>query len=61
MELDTVANRIKERAYQIWVEAGKPDGKHAEHWEQAREEIEHDAEKKMMEDGTLRVLDGFGP
>jgi hypothetical protein len=51
MEQDTVANRIKERAHQIWLDAGKPDGKHAEHWEQARQEIERDAEKKMMEDG----------
>ena len=51
MEQDTVANRIKKRAHQIWVDAGKPEGKQQEHLEQAREEIEQSAEKKMIEDG----------
>jgi hypothetical protein len=50
MEQDTVENRIRERAHQIWIEAGEPEGKHHEHWERAREEIEKEAEKKMMDD-----------
>lgn len=29
--------RIRERAYLLWVEEGQPQGKAAEHWEKARE------------------------
>lgn len=29
--------RIRERAYLLWLEEGQPEGKHAEHWERARE------------------------
>jgi hypothetical protein len=32
--------RIRARAYRIWDEAGQPDGKHDQHWEQAIREIE---------------------
>jgi hypothetical protein len=34
--------RIRDRAYQIWQEDGCPDGKSAEHWEQARRMIEQE-------------------
>jgi hypothetical protein len=30
---------IRERAYQIWEEAGRPEGKAVEHWLQAEAEI----------------------
>lgn len=29
--------RIRERAYRLWLEEGQPQGKDAEHWEKARE------------------------
>ena len=29
--------RIRERAYLLWLEEGQPEGRHAEHWERARE------------------------
>jgi hypothetical protein len=32
-------DRIRARAHQIWEREGKPEGRHAEHWEMAREEI----------------------
>lgn len=32
--------RIRERAFEIWIEEGQPEGKHKEHWEQACLEIE---------------------
>jgi hypothetical protein len=35
--------RIRERAYQIWLDEGQPDGRDKEHWEQAEKQI---AEKK---------------
>ncbi|HYD98562.1 MAG TPA: DUF2934 domain-containing protein [Alphaproteobacteria bacterium] len=33
-------DRIRERAYQLWEEAGRPDGAHDQHWEEARRQIE---------------------
>ena len=30
-------DRIRERAYLLWLEEGQPEGKSAEHWEKARE------------------------
>ena len=32
--------RIRERAYQIWIEDGQPEGKETAHWERAKAEIE---------------------
>jgi hypothetical protein len=36
--------RIRQRAHEIWEQAGRPEGAHMEHWEQATAEI--DAESK---------------
>lgn len=33
-------DRIRQRAHEIWEREGKPEGRHAEHWAQARREIE---------------------
>ena len=35
-------NRIRDRAYQLWQEAGCPEGKAGEHWEEARRMIERE-------------------
>jgi hypothetical protein len=32
--------RIRVRAYELWLEEGKPEGKDKEHWERAQAEIE---------------------
>jgi len=34
-----VSNRIRERAYQIWVTSGSPDGDAEQHWLTAEKEI----------------------
>ena len=31
--------RIRERAFQIWIEEGKPEGRHVEHWTRAERQI----------------------
>lgn len=31
--------RVRERAYEIWERAGRPEGKAVEHWQQAEAEI----------------------
>ena len=33
-------DRVSERAHAIWESAGKPDGVHDEHWQQACREME---------------------
>lgn len=38
--------RIRERAYRIWINDGKPTGKSEEHLLQAKEEIEEERANK---------------
>lgn len=42
---ENLEQRIRERAFQLWIEQGQPEGKENEHWEQARTEIEGQKEK----------------
>jgi Protein of unknown function (DUF2934) len=35
---------IKNRAYAIWEDEGRPEGRHLEHWRQAAREIEQGKE-----------------
>ena len=37
---DLDQHRIRQRAHEIWVEEGKPDGRALEHWLRARWELE---------------------
>ena len=39
--------RIRERAFQIWIDEGQPEGKDKEHWTRATEEVEGDGEKSV--------------
>jgi len=32
--------RIRQRAHEIWEKAGRPEGAHMEHWDQATAEID---------------------
>jgi hypothetical protein len=34
---------VRERAYLIWIEEGRPEGRHVEHWARARGELEREA------------------
>ena len=34
--------RIRERAYQLWLEEGKPPGREHAHWERARKALEEE-------------------
>jgi len=41
--------RIRERAYKIWLDEGKPEGRHLQHWELAKLAIdEEDALPQMV-------------
>lgn len=40
MELVHKELMIRERAYWLWEQEGRPDGREWDHWERAREEID---------------------
>lgn len=44
--MSDINQRIERRAHEIWERAGKPHGKHDEHWAQAEAEIRAEAEAK---------------
>ncbi|MGE0005886.1 MAG: DUF2934 domain-containing protein [Parvibaculaceae bacterium] len=48
--------RIRERAYRLWIEEGRPDGKASEHWEKARELLELEADP---EEGREEPDEGY--
>jgi len=41
--------RIEERAYHIWLEEGRPHGRHDEHWRRAERELIEE-ENRLRED-----------
>ena len=44
-------DRISQRAYALWEDAGRRDGAHEEHWQQACREIE--AEDSQASSGQM--------
>jgi len=46
-------HRIRQRAYEIWEEKGRPDGRARDHWLRARWEIEHESDP----DGRVERLE----
>jgi hypothetical protein len=36
-------NHIRERAYGIWIEEGRPHGRDLTHWQRARQELQSEA------------------
>ena len=49
MNEQTLQDRIRQRAYQIWLDAGQPEGMAEAHWDQACELI-------AIEDGQMATL-----
>ncbi|RUT95053.1 DUF2934 domain-containing protein, partial [Mesorhizobium sp. USDA-HM6] len=43
---DDRQERIRRRAHEIWEQAGRPEGAHMEHWDQATAEIDGAAKPK---------------
>jgi len=42
--MDNSEDKRRERAYRIWEEEGRPEGRHADHWQRA--EDQHEATEK---------------
>ena len=36
---DEFQYHVRHRAYELWLESGRPDGKHQEFWEKAEKEL----------------------
>ena len=46
-------DRIRQRAYELWEQEGKPEGREGEHWEQACREIEAEGGSPLTESESL--------
>jgi hypothetical protein len=53
MDMET---RIRNRAYAIWQEEGRPDGKADEHWEKARRFVEEEDARGSAGNGTKKPV-----
>lgn len=49
-------DRIRERAYRLWLEEGQPQGRSTEHWQKARELLALEADP---EEGKAGVGEGY--
>lgn len=45
-EVDRNAERIRQRAYELWQQSGQPDGSEMDFWLQAEREIKGEEAKK---------------
>jgi hypothetical protein len=54
-------DRIRERAYRLWVEEGQPQGKDAEHWERARELLALESDPEEGKEGIDEGYNKPGP
>lgn len=46
--MNDVDQRIRERAYQIWLDQGRPDGREKDHWEAAKQAIAQDVQARSL-------------
>lgn len=51
--------RIREKAYELWEQAGHPDDKHEDHWQQATDSLE--AEESPSDATSGGVESGVAP
>ncbi|MGZ8321568.1 MAG: DUF2934 domain-containing protein [Rhodoplanes sp.] len=56
--MDDHERRVRERAYRIWEEEGRPDGRADTHWEMARElvAIEESRTRRPSRFGATRTI-----
>jgi hypothetical protein len=64
---DDLEQKIRERAYELWQQAGSPEGRHEEFWHQARQELtggarpESDAKSDEFHYGTEESFPASDP
>ncbi len=45
-------DEIRTRAYRVWEDEGRPEGRHDDHWQQAQQEGADTSHPGMLGDGT---------
>ena len=50
---DDKHDRIRERAYKLWEDEGRPDGEHERHWHAAQAELDREAALPLTADDAL--------
>ena len=55
----SIQELISQRAYQLWEQEGRPEGRESEHWEQACREIEGEGGSPLTESDL--ASGGLGP
>ncbi|MER8831058.1 DUF2934 domain-containing protein [Mesorhizobium sp. M0938] len=51
---DDRQERIRQRAHAIWEQAGRPDGSHQQHWDQATADIDGENSQPMGKTARLK-------
>jgi hypothetical protein len=57
---DASEQRIRHRAFAIWEEEARPDGRHLEHWQRAQREVEF-GEKAVANPADKVKVPGAAP
>src|SRR5688500_2801776 len=47
-----IEERVRERAYALWEQEGRPDGREQEHWEEASRELQQNGDGAASGDGA---------
>lgn len=58
MARDDLLAPIRERAYQLWEQAGRPEGGDLEFWERAREQVEREQAEREQAGEAPKLLNG---
>jgi hypothetical protein len=53
--------RIRDRAYRLWLEEGQPEGRASEHWEKARELLALESDPEEGKEGLDEGYNKTGP
>ncbi len=56
--MDDREQKIRDRAYEIWVEQGRPEGHEGEHWSQAARELGYDDAPSGESNEVPRIGEG---
>jgi len=57
---ENLEQRIRERAYEIWENEGRPEGRGDEHWDQARMEYAEARDEQAQTAGSPGQVSQFG-